>query len=64
MVPIHIPEEEIEINRRPRKRSQLVSIVLGDDLAKSRQLGVYYLFNFADFLALTAIYIPYTFDKP
>ena len=64
MVPIDIPEEEIEVNRRPRKRSRLVSIVLGDDLAKSRRLGVYYLFTFADFLAFTAIYIPYTHLPP
>ena len=65
MVPVDIPEEDGPNSRcPPKKRSRLVSLVLGDDLAKSRRLSVYYIFTFADFLAFTAIYIPYTHLPP
>merc|ERR1719376_890257 len=65
MVPVDIPEED-DANSRcpPRKRHRLVSLVLGDDLAKSRRLSVYYVFTVSDFLAFTAIYIPYTHLPP
>lgn len=65
MVPVDIPEDDGHDGRcPPKKRSRLVSMVLGDDLAKSRRLSVYYIFTFADFLAFTAIYIPYTHLPP
>jgi len=65
MVPVDIPEEDDPNSRcPPRKRHRLVSLVLGDDLAKSRRLSVYYVFTVADFLAFTAIYIPYTHLPP
>ena len=65
MVPVDITEDDGHNGRcPPKKRSRLVSMVLGDDLAKSRRLSVYYIFTFADFLAFTAIYIPYTHLPP
>ena len=65
MVPVDIPEDDSHNSRcPPKKRHRLISAVLGEDLAKSRRLGVYYLFTFSDFLAFTAIYIPYTHLPP
>eukprot|EP00092_Neocalanus_flemingeri_P022081 GFUD01023950.1.p1 GENE.GFUD01023950.1~~GFUD01023950.1.p1 ORF type:complete len:442 (-),score=61.43 GFUD01023950.1:20-1345(-) len=64
MVPVDLPEEDFSKRSPPKKRSRLLSYVLGDDLSKSRRLGTYYLFTLADFLAFTAIYIPYTHLPP
>ena len=65
MVPVDMPEDELANSRTSsKKRSRLVSFVLGDDLSKSKRLNVYYLFTCADFLAFTAIYIPYTHLPP
>jgi len=64
MVPVDIPDEDHHRRSPPKKRGRLVSFVLGDDLSKSRRLSTYYLFTLADFLAFTAIYIPYTHLPP
>ena len=39
-------------------------LVLGDDLASHSMLPSYFLFTLSDFLAFTAIYIPYTHLPP
>ena len=43
---------------------QIMSIMMGEDLASSKNLICYSLFTLADFLAFTAIYIPYTHLPP
>ena len=45
-------------------KNKALSIILGEELALSRSLGVFSLIVLADFLAFTAIYIPYTHLPP
>merc|ERR1712156_990804 len=53
--------------RRSRRRGvmqKLLSLLLGEDLALNRNLGIFIVITLADFLAFTAIYIPYTHLPP
>ena len=49
---------------REKSKNKALSIILGEELALSRSLGVFSLIVLADFLAFTAIYIPYTHLPP
>ena len=53
--------------RRSRRRGvtqKLLSLLLGEELAFNRNLGIFIVITLADFLAFTAIYIPYTHLPP
>ena len=45
-------------------KSKALAFVLGKDLASNENVGVFVLVAVADFLAFTAIYIPYTYLPP
>ena len=71
MAPVENQEEEVkpQTTRESRiekqdYRKKFLSFIFGEDLAFSNSLGVFTLVILADFLAFTAIYIPYTHLPP
>ena len=74
MVPVREEQQENSIKEqsfrdpdnesRPGLRNKILTLILGEELTKSRSLGVFCLIVLADFLTFTAIYIPYTHLPP
>ena len=76
MVTPECQEDQDQSISRPRQRlesdaslineksNKMLSILVGEDLANSSRLVSYLLFTLSDFLAFTAIYIPYTHLPP
>jgi len=74
MVPVREEQQENSIKEqsfrnpdnepRPGLRKQILTLILGEELTRSRSLGVFCLIVLADFLTFTAIYIPYTHLPP
>jgi hypothetical protein len=66
MAPVDIQDEQVHQNGVQSSRIEkqcfkktVLHFLLGEDLACSKNLGVFKLFFLADFLAFTVIFIPY-----
>lgn len=71
MAPVDEHEEQVQPRNNTSStigklgfKSKVQNLILGEDLARSEHLGVFMLVVLADFLAFTAIYIPYTHLPP